>query len=66
MATVRQWLNLSYEHNGNTRGVCIISFGMFNYCPSDKAKTSQELLPVFCIAYSQSVPIFREVPSSSG
>jgi hypothetical protein len=66
MATLRQWLNLPDEHNGDTRGVCIISIGMFNYCPSDKAKTSQVLLHVFCIAYSQSVPIFREVPSSSG
>jgi len=31
-----------------------------------KAKTSHVLMPIFCIAYSQSVPIFREVPSSSG
>ena len=66
MATARQWLNLTHGQNGDTRGVSIMQFGMFKYCPSCKAKTSHVLMPVFCIAYSQSVPIFREVPSSSG
>lgn len=65
MATVRQWLNLSYGQIGDTHGVCIMPFGMFKYCPSGKAKTSHVLLHVFCIAYSQSVSIFREVPFSS-
>jgi len=66
MATARQWLNLPHGHNGDTRGVCLMPFGMFKHCPYSKAKISHVLLPVFCIAYSQSVPILREVPSSSG
>ena len=66
MATLRPWLNLPFGHNDNTRRVCIMPLGMFKYCPSINAKTSHVLLFVFCIAYSQSVPIFREVPYSSG
>ncbi len=66
MATPRQWLNLPYGFNGDTIGVCMMSFGLFKHCPSSKAKTLHLLLPVLCIAYSQSVPIFEEVPSSSG
>jgi len=66
MATARQWLNLPYEHYGDTRGVCLLSLGMFTYCPSNKAQISQVLLHVFYIAYSQSVPIFRGITSSSG
>jgi hypothetical protein len=66
MATTGLWLNLPYGHNGDTIEVCIMSFGLFKHSPSSKAKTLHVLLPVFCIAYSQSVPIFGEVPSSSG
>jgi hypothetical protein len=66
MATARHWLNLPYGHNGDTHRVCEMPFGMFKYCPSSKAKTLHVLLPVFCIAYSQSVPIFEEVSSPSG
>jgi hypothetical protein len=66
MATTRQWLNLSYGFDGDVRAVRTMSFGMFTSCPSCEAKTSHVLLPVFCIAYSQSVPIFEEVSSSSG
>jgi hypothetical protein len=66
MATTKLWLNLPFGQNGDTCRVCIMSFGMFKSCPFCKAKTLHMVLPVFCIAYSQSVPIFEEVPSSSG
>ena len=66
MATTRLWLNLSYGHKGDSCGVYIMSFGLFIHCPSSKTKTLHTLLPVYCIAYSQSVPIFEEVLSSSG
>jgi len=66
MATARQWLNLPEGYSGDTRGVCIMPFGMFKHYRFSKAKTSHVLLPVFCIAYSQSVPIFEEVSSPSG
>ena len=66
MATTRHWLNLSYGFNGDVSAVGIMSFGMFKSFSSCKAKNSHVLLPVFCIANSRSVPIFGEVPSSSG
>jgi hypothetical protein len=66
MATTNLWLNLLYGLKGDTRGVWMTSIGLFKNFPSSKAKTLHVLLPVFCIAYSQSVPIFEGVPSSSG
>jgi hypothetical protein len=66
MATTRLWLNLPYGLDGDTSGVCIMPFGLFKHYSSSKAKTLYGLLPVFCIAYSQSVPIFEEFSSSSG
>ena len=66
MATTKLCLNLLNALNSGTRGVCIMSIGLFKHCQFSKAKTLHVLLPVFCIAYSQSVPIFEGVPSSTG
>jgi hypothetical protein len=66
MATTRQWLYRSYGHNDDTTVNCIMPFRLMNHCPFCKAKTLHVLLPAFCIAYSQSVPIFEGVLTSSG
>ena len=66
MAATKLWLNLLYGLRGDTRGVCIMPIGLFKHCPSSKAKTLHLFLSSSCIAYSQSVPIFEGVPSSSG
>jgi hypothetical protein len=66
MATTKLWLNLLYGFKGDTREVCMTSIGLFKHCPSSKSQTLHMLLPAFCIAYSQSVPIFEGVPNSSG
>ncbi len=66
MATTRQWLNLPYGHNGNAIGVCVMSFGLLKHWQYSKAESLHVLLPAFCIAYSQRVPISGGVPSSSG
>jgi hypothetical protein len=66
MATTRQWLNLPYGHNGNAIGVCVMSFGLLKHCLRNQAETLHVLLPTYCIAYCQRVPIFRGVPLSSG
>lgn len=67
MATTRQWLNLSYGLNRDVSELRVMTFGMFRYClSSSNAKTLHMLLSEFCIAYSQRVPIFEEVLSSSG
>lgn len=66
MATAGQWLNLPFGLNCVTSGVCIMSIGMFKSRQTCKAKILHVLLSVFCIAYSQRVPIFEEISSSSG
>ena len=66
MATTLRWLDLSLGRNGEMSQDQLMSFGMFTYCPSATTKALQLLLPVFCIANSQSVPIFEEVHGPSG
>jgi hypothetical protein len=66
MATTRQWLNLPYGHNSDAIGVCVMSFGLLKHCQCGKAETLHVLLPAFCIAISQRVPIFGGVSSSPG
>lgn len=67
MATTRQWLNLFYGLNRDVSELRVMTSGMFRNClSSSNAKTLYMLLPEFCIAYSQRVPIFEEVLSSSG
>jgi hypothetical protein len=66
MATTGQWPNQPYGHNGDASGVCVMPLGLLKHCQSNKANTLHVLLPTLCIAYSQSVPIFGGVPSSSG
>ena len=66
MATTLQWLDLSLGLDGAMSKDHLMSFGMFIYCPSEIAKALQKLLPVCCIANSQRVPIFEEVPFPSG
>jgi hypothetical protein len=66
MATTRQWLNLPYGHNEDASGACVMSSELLKHCQCDRAETLYVLLPAFCIAFSQRVPIFGGVPSSSG
>jgi len=66
MATTLQWLDLHFGRNGEMSQDYLMSFGVFKYCPTEKAKALQVFLPVFCIVTSQGVPIFEEVPSPSG
>ena len=66
MATTRQWLKQHYGRNGDALGDCVLSIGLLKHCLCSKAETLHVLLPAFCIAYCQRVPIFRGVPLSSG
>ena len=66
MAITLQWLDKSLELDAEMSQDHLISFGVFTYCASEKAKALQVFQPVFCIATSQSVPIFEVVPTSSG
>jgi hypothetical protein len=66
MATTLQWLDVSLRLHGETSQDHLMSVGLFTNCPTEIAKALQLLLPVFCIANSQSVPIFEAVPFPSG
>ena len=66
MATTLQWLDKHLGLNGEMCLDYLMPFGWSEYCPTEKAKALQVFLPVFCIATSQSVPIFEEGPFPSG
>ncbi len=66
MATTRQWLNLPYGHNSDAVGAWVMFFGLLKHWQCGKAGTLYVLLPAFCVAICQRVPIFGGVPSSPG
>jgi hypothetical protein len=66
MASTLQWFVLLLGLHGELSRDRLVSLGIFTSYPSEKCMVLQLLLPVFCIAHSQCVPIFEEVPSLSG